>query len=42
VNGFLAAMGRSAAELTGKGGQPQYLLVLGNGFVVTALLWDGR
>jgi adenine/guanine/hypoxanthine permease len=40
VNGFLAAMGRSAAELTGEGRATfQHLLVLGNGFVVTALLW---
>jgi AGZA family xanthine/uracil permease-like MFS transporter len=40
VNSFLAAMGRSAAELTGEGRASfQDLLVLGNGFVVTALLW---
>jgi AGZA family xanthine/uracil permease-like MFS transporter len=40
VNGFLSAMGRSAAELTGEGRATfQHLLVLGNGFVVTALLW---
>jgi AGZA family xanthine/uracil permease-like MFS transporter len=40
VNGFLAGMGRSAADLTGEGRASfQHLLVLGNGFVVTALLW---
>jgi AGZA family xanthine/uracil permease-like MFS transporter len=40
VNGFLSAMGRSAADLTGEGRAAfQHLLVLGNGFVVTALLW---
>src|SRR6266700_7540818 len=40
VNGFLAAMGRSAAELTGEGRAAfQHLLVLGNGFVLTAVLW---
>ena len=40
VNGFLAALGRSASDLTGDGRLAfQHLLVLGNGFVVTALLW---
>jgi adenine/guanine/hypoxanthine permease len=40
VNGFLAAVGRSASDLTGEGRAAfQSLLVVGNGFVVTALLW---
>lgn len=40
VNGFLNAVGRSAAELSGEGQAAfRHLLVLGNGFVVTALFW---
>jgi adenine/guanine/hypoxanthine permease len=40
VNQFLAAAGRSAADLAAQG-QAAYraLLVLGNGFIVTALFW---
>ena len=40
VNQFLAAAGRSLADLSAQG-QAAYhtLLVLGNGFIVTALLW---
>jgi AGZA family xanthine/uracil permease-like MFS transporter len=40
VNGALAAAGRSAADLGVEGrANFQQLLVLGNGFIVTALLW---
>jgi len=40
VNGFLAAAGRSAADLSGEGTAAfRHLLVLGNGFIVTALFW---
>ncbi len=40
VNRLLAAVGKSAADLTGDGRLGyQHLLVLGNGFIVTALLW---
>ncbi|HEX9127208.1 MAG TPA: MFS transporter [Methylomirabilota bacterium] len=40
VNRFLAAVGRSASDLTAEGRAAfQSLLVLGNGFVLTALLW---
>jgi len=40
VNGFLTAVGRSASDLTGESRAAfQSLLVLGNGFIVTALLW---
>ena len=40
VNSFLAAAGRSAGDLGGAGRASfQQLLVLGNGFVVTSLLW---
>lgn len=40
VNQFLAAAGRSASDLSGLGqGAFRNLLVLGNGFVVTALFW---
>jgi len=40
VNGFLAGVGRHVSDLTGEGRAAfQSLLVLGNGFVVTALLW---
>ena len=40
VNQFLAAAGRSVADLSSQG-QAAYrtLLVLGNGFIVTALFW---
>ncbi len=40
INGLLAALGKSAADLTGDG-QATYatLLVVGNGFVLTALAW---
>jgi AGZA family xanthine/uracil permease-like MFS transporter len=40
VNQFLAAAGRSAADLSGDGQAAfRNLLVLGNGFIVTALFW---
>ncbi len=40
VNGFLAAAGRSAADLGSEGTAAfGHLLVLGNGFIVTALFW---
>ena len=40
VNALLSAAGRSAADLSAEGRAAfQHLLVLGNGFVVTALLW---
>lgn len=40
VNGFLAAAGRSAADLGSEGTAAfRHLLVLGNGFIVTALFW---
>jgi AGZA family xanthine/uracil permease-like MFS transporter len=39
-NGVLAAVGRTAADLTGNAGAAHAaLLLLGNGFVVTALFW---
>jgi AGZA family xanthine/uracil permease-like MFS transporter len=40
VNGILAALGRTGADLTGAGAAAlQALLVLGNGFILTAILW---
>ena len=40
VNGLLASVGKGAADLTGDGRLAyQHLLALGNGFIVTALLW---
>lgn len=40
VNSFLASAGRNAGNLTGDSkGSFQHLLLLGNGFVVTALFW---
>jgi AGZA family xanthine/uracil permease-like MFS transporter len=40
ANGLLAAAGKSAADLTGAGRDTfQTLLVLGNGFILTALFW---
>jgi AGZA family xanthine/uracil permease-like MFS transporter len=40
VNGYLAAAGRSAADLGSEGTAAfRHLLVLGNGFIVTALFW---
>ena len=40
VNSFLASVGRSRGDLAGEGKAAfQHLLVLGNGFIVTALLW---
>lgn len=40
ANGLLAAAGKSAADLTGAGRETfQTLLVLGNGFILTALFW---
>jgi len=40
VNMFLASVGKAAADLRGDGRLAyEHLLVLGNGFIVTALLW---
>jgi AGZA family xanthine/uracil permease-like MFS transporter len=40
VNAILAALGRSTADLTDPGATAfQGLLVLGNGFILTAILW---
>ena len=40
INGLLAALGKSAADLSGDGsGTYATLLVVGNGFVLTALAW---
>ncbi len=40
ANALLGAVGKSAADLTGAGqGTFQALLVLGNGFILTALFW---
>jgi adenine/guanine/hypoxanthine permease len=40
VGGVLSALGRSAAELTGEAAAThRALLVLGNGFILTAVLW---
>ena len=40
VTSFLASVGRSPGDLAGEGRTAfQHLLVLGNGFIVTALLW---
>jgi len=40
VTSFLASVGRSPGDLAGEGKAAfQHLLVLGNGFIVTALLW---
>ena len=40
VTSFLASLGRSPGDLAGEGKAAfQHFLVLGNGFIVTALLW---
>lgn len=40
LNGVLSGLGRSAADLAGEAGAAyQALLVLGNGFILSALLW---
>ncbi len=40
TNSFLSSLGKSPADLTGEAGMTyQLLLVLGNGFILTALLW---
>ena len=40
VTGFLASVGRRPGDLAGEGNAAfQHLLILGNGFIVTALLW---